>query len=83
MPIFKIESMPTTTVGGFPATISGINSGSTDFIVGTIDAPAGVLNARWDASGICRDSDPQCNLDTRTNEFIEVLEAARAFGVVK
>ncbi|WP_148255313.1 hypothetical protein [Aidingimonas lacisalsi] len=78
MPVFTIEPMTTTTVGGFPATISGINTGSTDFIVGTIDAPAGVLKAMWDSGGVCRDSNPKCNLNTHTNEFIEVLEAAKA-----
>lgn len=80
MPIFKIEPISTTTAGGFPATISGINTASTDFIVGTIAALAQTFNASWDRSGICRDNHPSCNLDTQCNEFIEVKEAASVFG---
>jgi hypothetical protein len=80
MPIFKIEPISTTTTGGYPATITGINTGSTDFIVGTITAPARTFDASWDGSGFCRDNDPSCNLDTQSNQFIEVREAASVFG---
>lgn len=79
MPIFKIEPMATSTSGGLAATITGINTGSTDFICGTIKAPTRTFDVSWDGSGICRDNDPACNLDTQSNEFIEVLNAAKPF----
>lgn len=80
MPIFKIEPMDTTTRGGHLATITGINTGSTDFIVGTITGAARKKDVSWDESGLCRDNEPSCNLDTQSNEFIEVKRAASVFG---
>ena len=79
MPIFKIEPMTTTTRGGQKATITGINTGSTDFICGTLPTANGVKEVSWDKSGICRDNVPDFNLDLDSNEFIEVIEAAAVF----
>ena len=79
MPIFMIKPIETTTHGGYSATIDGINSDSSDFITGTIHGKAGDTEVSWDHSGICRDNHPDCNLNTKSNEFIEVVEAARVF----
>ena len=79
MPIFKIEPMKTSTTGGFEATITGINTGSSDFISGTIENSQRTWNVSWDKNGLCRDNAPSCNLDTDSNEFIEVINAAKVF----
>ena len=78
MPIFKIEPLQTTTQGGYTATITGINTGSTDFIAGTVQGEAMTVSVSWDGSGICRDNSSDFNLNTQTNEFIEVLEACKS-----
>ncbi|MGA8864003.1 MAG: hypothetical protein WB444_09350 [Gallionella sp.] len=79
MPTFKIEPISTKTDGGYDATITGIETGTTDFINGTIQAPAGQLNVSWDEGGICRDKDQSCNLDPRSDEYKELIKAAKIF----
>ena len=79
MPTFKIEPLKTTTQGGHTATIMGINTGSSDFIVGNIQGGPSIIQVSWDISGICRDNTSECNLNTHSNEFIEVVNAAKVF----
>ncbi|WP_152003935.1 hypothetical protein [Desulfoluna spongiiphila] len=75
MAIFKIEPIAVMTEKGYHAEITGIDSNDSDCIVGTIKGkyPCDVC---WDLNGLCRDNESGCNLNTTTDEFLDVKRAA-------
>lgn len=80
MATLVIEPVVLKTSGNFTATITGINPANSDCLSGTVDAPTGKLRVRWSLSGICRDNPSEFNFDTRTDEFQDLAETARAMG---
>jgi hypothetical protein len=82
MPIFKIEPVSIVTVGSLQATITGIQPGLTDNFVGTIlSKKNGVIDVAWDTLGRCRNQDSEtCNLDSSSDEFRDLVSAARIFN---
>jgi hypothetical protein len=79
--VVVIQPVETKTRGGLDAEITGIDPVDPDCLKGTVDAPAlGKLNVTWDQGGICRDQDPDCNLDLSDSEVQDAIETAKKLG---
>ena len=82
MAVIIIQAVPTKTVGGFDAIITGIDPTNGDCLIGTIDTPrSGIKDFEWNLGGICRDTDESCNLDMRKNETHNLRVTAEKLGV--
>lgn len=73
----KIEPVRLKTSGGYDVEIYGIDPASSDCLIGEIKTQYGGP-AMWDIHGRCRDHDVVCNLDVRSDEFVELERLARA-----
>ncbi|QJE03702.1 hypothetical protein HH212_26775 (plasmid) [Massilia forsythiae] len=76
MAVLLIKNIDTQTKAGWPANIDGIDPTDDDLLVGTIHAPAGVINAKWDAGGTLRNGTPDGNLDVTESEVADVVDTA-------
>jgi len=65
----KIEPISTTTTGGLPATITGIDINHADCFEGTITYPDETKNVSWNKNGLCRDGNGDESLNKHSPEF--------------
>lgn len=75
MATIKIEPISTTTVSGYPARITGINTDPKDCFAGEVDAPSGTIFVEWDINGLANGQHSGCNLSTTTVDFKDAKEA--------
>lgn len=66
------------TRAGWPATIVAIAPIDMDILHGKIQAPAGMFDVRWDASGICRNREDGASLDPNNVDVAEVIATVAA-----
>lgn len=78
MATIAIKPFQAVTVAGWPVTIDGLYLISSDFLAGTIHAPAGDTSASWDSYGRCRDHSDDCNLVMDNDQLREAIETAKA-----
>ena len=63
MPVIKIDPIKVKVANGHTATLTGINPGSTDPIIGHVALTTGeTFQGRWDLGGLARDNDGSMNL---------------------
>lgn len=72
MATLKIEPISTTTTGGLPATITGIDINNGDCFEGTITLPDGTKNVLWNKNGLCRDGNSDESLNKHSPEFEDI-----------
>lgn len=77
MAVLLIRNINVVTSAGWPASIDGIDPTDDDFLVGTVHAPTGVLNAQWDDKGVCRGSVPGANLNVGDDAVADAIETAK------
>ena len=77
MTYLRIEPVELVTTGGYAAEIYGIDPASSDCLIGKINTEYGGT-AMWDLNGTCRDNSAECNLNTSSDEFVELDRIARA-----
>lgn len=81
MAIIQIDPIPMQSKGGYPVTITGIDPTDQDCLAGGIVTKGqGLTAAKWNLSGIMRGGTDNSNLNTQTDEFIDVSGLARKLG---
>lgn len=77
MTVLLIHGVQVKTKAGWPASIDGVDPSDDDFLVGTIHSPAlGVVNAKWNSGGTCRNKSTDCNLDPHEPDIADVIRTA-------
>ena len=76
-----IKPIRTSSRGGYPVTIHGIDPTSHDCLIGEIDAPgSGLIQAQWNLNGTMRGGVDATNLDMRQPVLADVVQTAKKIG---
>lgn len=76
MTTLLIGPITTKSVGGYPATITGIDPQNDDILIGEIATNAGKMKGRWNSSGIMRGGTSDCNLDIADDDINDAIDLA-------
>lgn len=77
MAVILIRNIDVKTIGGWAASIDGIDPTDGDLLVGTIQGPHGMINAKWDSDGYLRNGIPDGNLDVNDDDVADALATAK------
>ena len=70
-----IRPVKIKTVGGYDAIVDGIDPTSRYMLRGMVTSAAGTRR-RWSRSGVCRNTEAKCHLDTGDAHFGDLLKTA-------